>query len=124
MQCLHCVLKLSLLALVVGCAARGAPPPQMVGHVSPLRELQGQIADNHTSCGNAAAQIQSATRGLRPPDRPVTDAVRRMCSDDHWAPDAIECFSRMSEGDLAQCAEQLDPDSRESLLAELGGTMP
>jgi hypothetical protein len=123
-QCFSCVLKLSLLALVVSCAARGAPPPQMVGHVSPLRELQGQIADNRASCGDAAAQIQSATRGLRPPDRPVTDAVRRMCTDDRWTPDAIECFSKMSEGDLAQCAEQLDPDSRDSLLAELGGKMP
>ena len=124
MQCFSGVLKLSLLALVVGCAARGAPPPQMVGHVTPLRELQGQIADNRVSCGDAAAQIQSATRGLRPPDRPVNDAVRRMCSDDHWTLDAIECFSKMTESDLAQCAEQLDPDSRETLLAELGGKMP
>lgn len=118
------MLKLSLLAFMVGCAAHGAAPPQMVGHLTPLRELQGQIADNHVSCGDAAAQIQSATRGLRPPDHAVTDTVRRLCSDDHWAPDTIECFSKMSEGDLAQCAGQLDPEARDSLLAEVGGKMP
>ncbi len=116
--------SLAFVALAVGCSAHGAPPPQMVGHVTPLRELGAQIADNHATCGDAAAQIQSSTRGLRPPDAAVTDAVRRMCADDHWSFDTIECFSKMSEGDLAQCAEQLDPDARDALLAEVGGKMP
>jgi hypothetical protein len=65
--------------------------------------------------------LESGTRGLRPPEVSVLDAMRALCVDDAWPAAAIECFAKMQEGDFGRCAATLPARARQRLFERAGG---
>jgi hypothetical protein len=74
----------------------------------------------HT-CADAAVGLERATKGVRPPDTTVFEAMRTRCTDDAWPVAAVECFATMREGELATCAQKLREGARDGLFGVLGG---
>lgn len=102
-----------LLALIaLGCSK--PPPPAQAAPPAP-------IANSVRSCVDAAAGLERSTRGLRPPESTVLDAMRARCNADHWPRKALECFATMQEGELGRCALALTDDQRNAMFAVLGG---
>lgn len=87
-------------------AARPAPAP------APAASLHG--------CSAAAAGFESGTRGIRAPESSMFEAIRARCMADAWPAAAIDCFARMSEGELGRCAGELPMHSRDRMFATLG----
>lgn len=64
--------------------------------------------------------FENATRGIRAPESSVLMTIRERCLVDAWPAAAIECFARMSEGELGRCAGTLPMRSRDRMFATLG----
>lgn len=79
------------------------------------------VPTTERTCAEAAAGIESGTRGIRDPETSVVSRVRGLCLDDAWPADAVACFAHMTEGELGRCAGALATAPRERLLAVLGG---
>jgi hypothetical protein len=106
------------LAFTLGCY-RSAPPPPPPAPPVPI----AQVASPTASCGKAAFGIEQGTKSIRPPESTVVDDMRETCVEDGWPEAAIDCFSRMTEGDLAKCAVQLPDEARERMFGALGGDL-
>lgn len=76
------------------------------------------------SCGDAARGLEGATKGVREPDQPVFDALKKRCEDDAWPSAAIDCFATMQEGDFGRCASALPEQSREAMFDVIAGNEP
>lgn len=77
--------------------------------------------DESRGCGDAAAGLERITRGVRPPEAHVHDALRARCMRDVWPAAAIECFAHGTEADLGKCAALLPVKPRERMFELLGG---
>jgi hypothetical protein len=97
--------------IALGCSR---PPPAPSPQPAP-------IANTGQSCADAAAGLERSTRGLRPPESTVLDAMRVRCNADHWSAKALDCFATMQEGELGRCALALRDDQRDAMFAVLGG---
>ena len=110
-------MKLAALLLVAACggAATASQPTQ------PARRVPSNAA---TSCREAAAGLEQATRGVREPESSVVIEMHARCTEDLWPVAAIDCFARMHEGDLGRCARALPDRLRDRMFAVLGGGVP
>lgn len=100
-----------------GPGAKPAPAPPV-----PVQAQAPAPADDHArGCAEAAAGLERGTRGLRDPEASVLAPMRARCIDDGWSPAAMECFGRMTEGDLGRCAGLLPPRARERMFDQVGG---
>lgn len=102
-----------LLAACGGAAAKS--PPASAPRVP---------ANATSSCGEAAAGLEQATRSVRAPESSVVIAMHAHCTEDAWPAAAIECFAKMHEGELGHCARELPDASRDRMFAVLGGGSP
>lgn len=73
------------------------------------------------ACKDAAAGLERATQGVRPPGESVLVPIATRCIDDRWPEAAIGCFADMLPDDLGKCAGALDVPSRDALFAVLAG---
>ena len=79
------------------------------------------IENTTRGCNEAAAGLERATRGIRPPEESILSPTQRLCIDDAWSPAAIDCFATMTVDDLGACAGQVDAKDREALFGLIGG---
>lgn len=79
--------------------------------------------ENATSrgCGEAAAGLERATRGIRPPEESILAPMRTRCVEDTWSAEAIDCFATMTPDDLGACVAHVAPDHREALFSVISG---
>ena len=79
------------------------------------------IENTARGCGEAAAGLERATRGLRPPEESILGPMRALCVEDAWPAVAIDCFATMTPDDLGKCAGMVDAKHREALFARISG---
>lgn len=72
-------------------------------------------------CGQAAAGLERATRGIRAPEASILDPMRARCEEDRWSEAAIECFATMKEDQLGTCVGHVAERDRDALFAVLSG---
>lgn len=108
--------------LVAGCGAGAAPPPAPPVPIAPAPPVP--IADTTRACRDAAAGLERGTRGLRPPEASVLEAMRALCERDAWPAATIDCFARMREDDFGRCAAPLRKKARDRLFDRVGGGAP
>ena len=103
-------MRLLVLIAAVGCSSpahRPAPPVP--------------VENSARGCAEAAAGLERATRGIRPPEDSVLSPMQKLCVDDAWSAAAIDCFATMKPDDLGTCAGQVEPKHREALFGVIGG---
>jgi hypothetical protein len=103
------------LVLAALCACRGGAGPQKPAPV-PVT-----IENTARGCSEAAAGLERATRGLRPPEESLLAPVRALCVEDAWPTVAIDCFATMTPDDLGRCAGMVAAKPREALFARIAG---
>lgn len=108
-------MKSAALLVVAACGGAAAQKPAAVASVA---------GSAPASCGQAAAGLEQATRSVRAPETSVVVAMHARCSEDAWPVAAIECFAKMTEGDLGRCARALPDGTRDRMFAVLGGGEP
>jgi hypothetical protein len=106
--------RLPSLLLVAACGGTPAAPAAP-SHVP---------GNTTTTCADAAAGLEQATRGVRAPGSSVLIAMRARCGEDRWPIAAVECFAKMREGELGHCARELGDAPRDHMFAVLGGGEP
>lgn len=79
------------------------------------------IENTARGCGEAAAGLERATRGLRPPEESILAPMRTLCVEDAWPAVAIDCFATMTPDDLGRCAGLVEAKHREALFARIAG---
>lgn len=79
------------------------------------------IENTARGCNEAAAGLERATRGMRPPEESILSPVQRLCVDDVWSAAAIDCFATMTADDLGACAGLVESKDRESLFGVIAG---
>lgn len=79
------------------------------------------IENTARGCGEAAAGLERATRGIRPPEESILGPMRALCVEDAWPSVAIDCFATMTPDDLGKCAGMVDVKPRETLFARIAG---
>ena len=79
------------------------------------------IENSARGCGEAAAGLERATRGLRPPEESILAPMRALCIEDAWPTVAIDCFATMTPDDLGRCAGLVATRPREALFARIAG---
>lgn len=109
-----------VLAVLIACSSNSAAPPAKPEPIA----AQAPIANVAQSCRNAALGLENATRGVRAPESSVFDPMREKCEADAWPAAAIECFAKMTEGDLGRCAKELPEQMRNGMFAVFGGGPP
>jgi hypothetical protein len=102
-----------LVLLAVACGSSDRDPPHA-----------GAVVVEGPTCKTAIANVMTlARREMRrhAPDQlaklsDVEPAMLAHCSDDHWSPDAITCFtSARKPEDTEKCQSLLTPQQRDSL---------
>lgn len=108
-----------VFAALIACSGNHAAPakPEPIAAQAPL-------ANAAQSCRNAALGLENATRGVRSPESTVFDPMREKCEADGWPSAAVECFAKMTEGDLGRCAKELPEQMRNAMFAVFGGGPP
>ena len=109
----HAVPVKALLAVAVVSACGSPAKPEPAPPV-PVTEIA-------RTCLDAASGIDRGTKGIRAPETSVVGTMRQLCTDDAWPAVAIECFARMTEDGLVDCAGKLETAKREHLFEQLGG---
>jgi hypothetical protein len=79
------------------------------------------IENSARGCGEAAAGLERATRGIRPPEESILQPMRSLCVEDAWPATAIDCFATMHPDDLGKCVGQVEPKHRDALFAVIAG---
>ncbi|MBL9013932.1 MAG: hypothetical protein JNL83_07140, partial [Myxococcales bacterium] len=79
------------------------------------------IENTARGCGEAAAGLERATRGVRPPEESILGPMRALCIEDAWPTVAIDCFATMTPDDLGRCAGLVAAKPREALFARIAG---
>lgn len=100
-----------VLCAILGCTPARPPPAPPV-----------PIENTSRGCGEAAAGLERATRGVRPPEESVLGPMRERCNEDAWPVAAIDCFATMNGDDLGRCAGLLAAKPRDALFAVIGGS--
>jgi hypothetical protein len=103
------------LVLAALCACRADRPVQEPAPVPVV------IENTARGCGEAAAGLERATRGLRPPEESILAPMRALCIEDAWPTVAIDCFAAMTPDDLGKCAGLVATKPREALFARIAG---
>ena len=115
--CYSPVVRTSLIlgAIVVGggCGAGAKRAPAVPTDLS--------NAGNGRGCAEAAAGLEGATVGIRPPEESVLVAMRQRCLEDQWSGASIDCFATMKIDDLGRCAALLAERPRDQMFAVIGG---
>ncbi len=96
----------------MACGGPPAPPP------APPVPVE---AATTRGCGEAAAGLERATRGIRPPEESVLAPMRTRCVEDSWSSTAIDCFATMTPDDLGTCAGLVNEKDRDALFAVISG---
>jgi hypothetical protein len=109
-----------LLVLSAACGPGAKPAPAAPVPAAPV-PVTAPGDDQARGCAVAAAGLEQGTRGLRDPEVSVLAPMRARCMDDGWSPAAMECFGRMTEGDLGRCAGLLPAKARERMFEQVGG---
>ena len=105
-------MRAALLVVVAACSHGSAPSEKP----TPV-----PIENKARGCSEAAAGLERATRGLRPPEESILGPMRTLCVEDSWAAVAIDCFATMTADDLGKCAGLVDDKHREALFARIAG---
>lgn len=88
---------------------------------APEKPAPVPIENTARGCGEAAAGLERATRGLRPPEESILGPMRALCVEDAWPAVAIDCFATMVPDDLGKCAGFVDAKHRDALFARIAG---
>jgi hypothetical protein len=88
---------------------------------APEKPAPVPIASSVRGCGEAAAGLERATRGLRPPEESILAAMRTLCVEHAWPVVAVDCFATMTPDDLGKCAGMVDVKHRDALFARIAG---
>jgi len=94
-----------------GCWSSTQPPP-----APPVPATQPAH-----SCTDAAIGLERGTKNVRLPDQELLGPMKARCLEDAWPANAIDCFARMGEDELGNCAGLLDEGDRDRLFTALGG---
>ncbi|MBA3459776.1 MAG: hypothetical protein H0T46_07435 [Deltaproteobacteria bacterium] len=100
------------LLVLAACSGGRAPPPA----APPV-----PIENTARGCSEAAAGLERATRGFRPPEESILAPMRRLCVQDSWSGAAIDCFATMTAEELGKCAGAVDAKHREALFGVIAG---
>lgn len=100
-----------MIAIAACSSAAGRPKP-----APPV-----PIENTARGCNEAAAGLERATRGMRPPEESILAPTHRLCVDDAWSAAAIDCFATMAVDDLGACAGHVEPQDREALFGLIAG---
>ena len=101
----------------MACSGPAKPPP-----APPVPDGRSDVSAAR-SCGEAAAGLERATRGIRDPEDSILTEMRARCVEDTWSATAIDCFATMKEDDLGACVGHVDPDHRDALFAVISGNL-
>ncbi len=104
-------------AAAAGCGAAAGPPRAPAPAPAPPVPAD----DTTRACKDAAAGLERSTRGVRPPEVSVLEAMHALCVDDVWPAAAIECFAALREDGFGRCAAALPPRKRQRLFDRVGG---
>ncbi len=105
-----------LVIVLCGCGSSPGPAP------APPVPTDLSNRGSSRSCADAAAGLERATVGVRPPEASVLAPMRQRCLEDRWSGAVIDCFATMKIDDLGACAALLPERPREQLFSVIGGT--
>ena len=93
------------------------------GSATPAHKAAPPVPIENTArgCAEAAAGLERATRGIRPPEESILVTMRGLCVRDAWSAAAIDCFATMTPDELGTCAGQVDAKDREAMFGVIAG---
>ncbi len=91
------------------------------GPAKPAPARPVPIENAARGCGEAAAGLERATRGIRPPEESILAPMQTRCIDDAWSAAAIDCFATMTPDDLGACVGHVEAKHREALFGVISG---
>jgi hypothetical protein len=92
------------------------------GHAKPPPAPPVPIENATRSCTEAAAGLERATVGIRPPEESLLVPMRQRCAEDRWSGQTIDCFATMKIDDLGRCAAMLEDRERDRMFDVIAGT--
>lgn len=113
-----------LLVALTACSSGTTAPPANPERTLASTSAEPPISNAAVPCRSAALGLENATRGIRSPESTVVDAMRAKCEADSWPAAAVECFAKMTEGDLGRCAKELPEQMRNAMFSVFGGGPP